>query len=151
MIREATLAQKGAQVKKPAERLTAAVRQEGAVAAAGGGHGAVAGQLAETEDDGITDGVVNEISGAFAADESGLAEGLKMLRGVGLAGAESGGDFADGAAAGFEEMEEAEAGRVGEEAEPLGSELDLECGEAGRGFRQWFSPGRRPFKFCLTI
>ena len=128
-----TVAQMSGRVKRRgAQPLAVAAGEEGTVAAARGAHGAVTGQLAEAEDDGIADGVIDEISGTLAADQSGLTEGLEVFRGIGLAGAEGGGDFADGTAAAFEEVENAEAGGVGEKTEPFRSELNLQARKLGR-------------------
>ena len=105
--------------------LTAARTEQGSVTSAGRAPGAVAGKLAETEHHRIADRVINEVSGTLAAHQAGLAQGLQVFGGVGLAGLERGGDFADGAAAGLEEMQDAEAGGIAEQAEPFRSEFNL--------------------------
>lgn len=86
---------------------------------------------------------MDEIAGALAANQAGLAQGLQLFGGVGLAGAESGRDFSDSAGAVLEEMEDAEACGIAEEAKPFGGEVDLLANGAGRVFGQR-SPPRRP-------
>jgi hypothetical protein len=125
---ETNFAQTGGRVKQ-GSRLPPAGSKQSSISSARGAHGAVAGELAQPKYNGIADRVIDEVSGALAAHQPGLAQGLEVFRGVGLAGMQGGRDFAHGPAAALEEMQDAQPGGVAQQAEPFRGDLDLE----GRG------------------
>jgi hypothetical protein len=86
--------------------------------------GAAADQIAELEDIGIDDEIEDAVALAAPGDERAVVEGLQMLRDIGLRAAEDGSDFAHGAFAVFEELEDAESGRFAEEAEAAGDGIE---------------------------
>lgn len=86
--------------------------------------GAAADQIAELEDIGIGDEVKDAVAFAAAANERAVIESLQMLRNIGLGAAEGGSDFADGAFAVFEKLQNAESGRLAEEAEAAGDGIE---------------------------
>jgi len=100
----------------------------------------VAGELTQAKHDGVSDGVVDEVSGALATHQPRLSKGVQVFGGIGLAGAQRGRDFADGAAAGLKEMEDAQPGGIAEQAEPFRGEFDL----LGRGKGGFHGVGLAP-------
>jgi hypothetical protein len=110
---------------------------------------AAADEIAEFEQVGVSNEIKDVVAFAAAADETAVIESLEVLGDVGLIAAEGGGDFADGAFATFEELKDAEAERLAEEAEPAGDSVEQAL--VGEGAKSGFWHREYAPKNFLTI
>ena len=80
-------------------------------------------QGAQFENNGVSNRVIDVITGTASMDQPGVGKCLKMFRDIGLVAVEQRGDFIDAFSAGFEALQQTQARGVPEHAKAMSHQV----------------------------